>query len=189
MIRSISRTFAFPNVLSIRSRMDATVVAWDLELLDVALQLPPEWCWPDQAYRKALEILSPPLARLPYANEGLPAGTSPFVRTAYSFMRGGMRALGRRFLDKRPLQGPASWLDFDGLLRRPGPLHDRLRALPDSEALGECGMFDRSGLREVVDQHLSRKRNIAKFLLMLLTIENWIAQFGGSRGNAYASAR
>lgn len=188
VIRSISHNFAFPNVNSIRSRMDVSVVAWDHDLLDLALQMPPDWCWPDDMYRKALEILSPPLAGLRYANDGLPATSSPYFRTAYGFAQGAMRAVDTRLLDRRPKRGPASWLDFDALLRRPGPLHDRLLRLPDSEPLMECGIFDRAGLQAVVGQHLSRRHNVSKLLLILLTIENWLEQFGGHRSAGHASA-
>lgn len=178
MMRSMPHNLGFPNVLSIRSRMDVAILAWDHELLDIALQMPPDWSMPDTAYRKALALLSPPLARLEYANEGLPATANPFLRTAYRFVTGSMRTVETRLLDRRPLNGSASWLDFNGLLRRPGPLNDRLRALPTSEALATCGMFSPSGLQAAVDRHLERKANIGKFLIMLLTIDNWISQYG-----------
>lgn len=188
VIRSISHNFAFPNVASIRSRMDVSVVAWDHDLLDLALQMPPDWCWPDDSYRKTLDLLSPPLARLRYANDGLPATSSPYFRTAYGFAQGTVRAVGTRLLDRRPKQGPASWLDFDALLRRPGPLYERLLRLHESEPLMECGIFDRAGLQAVVSQHLSRRRNVSKFLLILLTIDSWLEQFGGHRSAVHASA-
>jgi len=178
MMRSMPHNLGFPNVLSIRSRMDVAILAWDHELLDIALQMPPDWSMPDTAYRKALALLSPPLARLEYANEGLPATANPFLRAAYRFVTGSMRTVETRLLDRRPLNGSASWLDFNGLLRRPGPLNDRLRALPTSEALATCGMFSPSGLQAAVDRHLERKANIGKFLIMLLTIDNWISQYG-----------
>ncbi len=189
MMRSIPHNFAFPNVLSIRSRMDVQIVAWDHGLLDIALQMPPHWGLPDTAYRKALSLLSPELGRLEYANEGLPAETNPYLRTAYGLLRGSMRSIGTRVLHRRPLAGPASWLDFDTLLRRPGPLRDRLVGLSQSEAIAACGIFSPAGIKDAVTQHLHRQRNIGKFLLMLLTIDEWIRQFGADTLSAPSGKR
>lgn len=189
MLRAVSHTFGYPNIISIRSRMEASILAFDNDIIDIALQMPPQWASPDDAYREALTILSPSLARLQYANEGLPVNANPYLRTAYGLLQASVRTAGRRMLDRRPTSGPSSWLDFESLLRRPGPFRDRVQRLPDSEALAECGIFDRTGLRMVVDQHLSRRRNVAKFLIMLMTIENWIAQFGGKQGHGSATTR
>jgi len=188
MLRAVSHTFGYPNIISIRSRMEASILAFDNDIIDIALQMPPHWASPDGAYREALALLSPPLARLQYANEGLPANVNPYLRTAYGLFQASVRTAGRRVFDRRPTSGPSSWLDFDSLLRRPGPFRDRVQRLPDSEALAECGIFDRDGLRAVVEQHLSRRRHVAKFLIMLMTIENWIVQFGGRQGHAGAMA-
>ena len=189
IFRSISRNYAFPNVTSIRSRLDATIVAWDHDVLNVALQMRPEWGWPDDAYRQALKLLSPSLAKLPYANDGLPTDASIYRRAASDVLNASLRAAGRRLFDKRPLAGPGSWLDFDSLLRRSDVMRLRLEHLADSEALAECGIFDRNGVRTVVGEHLSGRRNIGKFLVLLLTIKNWVAQFGGVRDVADRSRR
>ncbi len=180
MMRSMPHNLGFPNVLSIRSRMEVELVAWDHELLEIALRLPPGWVMPDNAYRSALALLSPALARLQYANDGMPADANVYLRTASRMLGASARAVETRLLGNRPLNGSASWLDFCGMLRQAGPLRRRLEDLPRSEALAACGIFDPVGLQAAVDGHLHRNRNHAKFLLMLLTVDEWIRQFGAT---------
>ncbi len=178
VIRSIDQNYAFPNTLCIRGRMDESAIAWDRELVEIALQLPAEWCHPDAMFRAALGRLSPPLVKLVYANTGLPASVQPWTETTLTMLGRARRQIGRKVFGQRPTSGPDSWLDFNGLLRQQGPLRDRLIALPESEAMAACGIFGPAGLAAVIDIHLKGEKNIAKFLVMLMTIENWVAQFG-----------
>jgi hypothetical protein len=58
-------------------------------------------------------------------------------------------------------------------------MRERLRNLPNSEALDACEMFDRTGLQKVVDAHIDGRQSNTRLLLILLTLESWIRQFGG----------
>ena len=41
-----------------------------------------------------------------------------------------------------------------------------------------CEIFDRAGLRTIIDKYLQGESHHAMLLFMLLTIERWVSQFG-----------
>jgi hypothetical protein len=62
------------------------------------------------------------------------------------------------------------------LLRRDSFFMARLAGLAENAALLDSGLFEPTGLQEIVDQHLTGRTNHCKLLLELLTISGWLAQ-------------
>ncbi len=178
LLRYLAQRFTFPNILCIRSRMDDEVLVWDRDLVELYLQMPLKWRHPDAVFRAALGRLSLPLAKVPYADTGLPATAHPYAETASVMINRSLRYLRKKTGTLRPDTDREPWLDFDNMLRRVAPLRERVAALSKSDALAACGLFDPSGIEGVADDHLRGDKNLGRFLLILLTIDSWIRQFG-----------
>ncbi len=178
ILRCSAQRYSFPNILCIRSRMDEDVLMWDDATLDIHLQMPPQWRYPDALYRAALDKLSPSLAKVPYADTGLPATVHPYIETAAVLFDKAVRRLRRKTGEGTPERDRRPWLDFDNMLRRVAPLRDRVQALSKSDALAIGGIFDPAGVEAVAAEHLRGERNHGRFLLVLLTVDEWIRQFG-----------
>ncbi len=178
LLRCRAQRYTFPNVLCIRSRMDDDIPVWDRDLVELYLQMPPHWRYPDVVYRAMLERLSPPLAKVVYADTGLPGTVHPYTEMAYVLLNRSLRRLRFKIEGQRPTSHPDPWLNFDDTLRRVEPLRDRVKALSKSEALAACGLFDPAGIESVAAEHLEGKTNLGRFLIILLTVDEWIRQFG-----------
>jgi hypothetical protein len=79
---------------------------------------------------------------------------------------------------RRSIANEGSWPDFAELMRQNPTMRAGLLRLSGSEALHAATLFDRQGVQAMVDEHLSRRKNHANLLLILLMIESWIRQFG-----------
>jgi asparagine synthase (glutamine-hydrolysing) len=183
-LRAISRHKDFGNVLSIRTWMDDRVVALDFDLVDTALRLRPEWRRPPIAYNLALQqILPKALANLPHAETGTrPSRIDRGLGLPIVSLRRTLRKahIWSRSADLHPLGTQGSWSNFEAILRHHSAVRDRLRGLPDSEALGACDMFNRHGLRSVINANIEGKQSNTRLMYTLLSLESWIRQFGAS---------
>jgi hypothetical protein len=180
-LRSVAHLRAYANVLCVRAWIDDHVVGFDRDLLDVALTLPPQWRLPDTVYRAAVKrILPREMAQLSDAPAGIGGGRGARLGAATFFVRRARDELRRRMIDpaRRSIANEGSWPDFAELMRQNPTMRAGLLRLSGSEALHAATLFDRQGVQAMVDEHLSRRKNHANLLLILLMIESWIRQFG-----------
>jgi len=180
ILHAVSKHYAFTGMMSVRAACNLRIPAFDKEVMDVYLQMPPRWRCSGRVVLRALQRASLPLARLPNANTGFPADSEPWLDVARLIGRGFFRRAG---LMRRPaipsnLHSAGSWQNAAALYRE-GPLH-RARFLEIRERLDgiSFGMFDCDGLRDVIDEHLSGQAEHTKLMRQLLTHDAWVRRFG-----------
>jgi asparagine synthase (glutamine-hydrolysing) len=183
ILHDLARDEDYGNILSIRTWMDDRIVALDFDLIDAALRLKPEWRLPPVVYGLMLRsVLSPELAELPHAATGLvPSWMGRRVPFPVAVMKRVLRRV-RSWATSasgHPLGTQRSWPNFDAVLRHHLPMSDRLKQVPDSEAIAACEMFDPNGMRSVIEAHLQGRESNTKLMFILLTLDSWLRQFGG----------
>ena len=180
ILHAVSKHYAFTGMMSVRAGANLRLPAYDSGVIDVYLQMKPEWRCSGRPVIGALRRLSPQLARLPNANTHGPADRDPWLDVAAQLGRGAMRRLG---LARRPpvpssLHSAGSWQDATGLYRD-GPAH-RARFIEIRDRLDALtfGMMQADQLRTCIDQHLSGQGAHTKLMRQLLTHDAWVRHFG-----------
>ena len=93
------------------------------------------------------------------------------------------RALLRRInlASRDPLPNPTfthgSWMDTAMLFRCDNIWRNRAESLPEDPVINDTGLFNQSGLHEVISEHLNSKANHKKLLMQLLTLSSWFSAY------------
>jgi asparagine synthase (glutamine-hydrolysing) len=180
ILHAVSKHYAFTGMMSVRAFANLRMPAYDKEVMDVYLKMPPNWRCSGRVVLRALEHVSPPLARLPNSNTGFPANREPWVDVATLIGRGILRNVGlmRRPETPSDAHSAGSWQNVAALYRG-GCLH-RARFIEIRERLDgiSFGILDCDGLRTVIDEHLDGRSEHTKLMRQLLTHDAWVRRFG-----------
>ncbi|MDP6952965.1 MAG: asparagine synthase-related protein [Alphaproteobacteria bacterium] len=179
ILHALSKHYAFTGMMAVRAVANLRLPAFDREVFDIYLQMPPAWRCSGRMAQLALRELSPQAARLANANTHFRADLSPWAETAALLGRGVLRRLGLAQRQAAPSaqHSTSSWQSLDALYRddvghraRFGEIRARL------DGLG-FGVLDTDGLAACIDEHLDGRRNHTKLLRQLLTHDAWVREF------------
>jgi asparagine synthase (glutamine-hydrolysing) len=178
ILSCLGRHYAYSDFVAMETVIRHRALAFDNEVFDLYLAMPPEWRASGRMMQGAMIRLGPDLMRLPDANTGIRASWPFQLQIALVFGCALARRL--RLAHTSTLPDPTmthgSWANFAELLRRDVRWAGRLAALSSNAALLDSGLFERDGLAAVVRQHLDRTANHVKLLLQLLTLASWLEQ-------------
>jgi hypothetical protein len=180
ILHSVSKHYAFTGMLSVRAATNLRIPAFDADVIDIYLRMPPAWRCSGRAVQLALRATSPGLARLSNANTNFPADLHPWLEIGGLTLRGGLRRLG---LAARPdvptnMHSAGSWQDSPGLYRGDPGYRARLMGIRNRLDALSYGLFDVDALRACIDEHLDGRANHTKLLRQLLTHDAWVRCFG-----------
>lgn len=180
ILHAVSKHYAFTGMMSVRASAQLRMPAYDKDVIDVYLAMPPSWRCSGRVVLRALELASPRLAALPNANTGFAANREPWLDVAGLVGRGILRRAGLLNRPETPTSthSAGSWQNVAALYRH-DPAH-RARFLDIRERLDglSFGMFDCDGLRAVMDEHLDGRLEHTKLMRQLLTHDAWVRRFG-----------
>ncbi len=178
ILSCLGRHYAWSDFVAMESVVAHRAIAFDPDVFDLYLAMPPAWRASGRMAQRAMTLLSPALMHLPDANTGIRADTPFMVQIGLVFAKAILRRLGlnRPPTPPEPTMSHGSWANFPELLRRDPAFSDRLRALPGDPALLDTGLFRRDGIEAIVTAHLDRQANHVKLLLQLLTLASWLEQ-------------
>lgn len=175
----VSKHYTFGDLLFLRHFVQTRTPAYDRDLFDFFLSMPPAWRCSGRVFREALRALSPKLARMPTSNTGFRADLSPWLQVGLVLGRAALRrggVLSRPFL---PETGATrgSWVDFPELLRT-HPLLIRMleEALADPE-VRRLEVFNLEALREMAREDRDRAADHGKALTAFLAFASWSRLF------------
>jgi len=180
ILHAVSKHYAFTGMLSVRAAANLRLPAFDAEVMDVYLRMPPAWRCAGRPVQLALRAVSPALARLPNANTHFRADLHPWLEIAALVGRGALRRVGLAGRPEVPssMHSAGSWQDIPGLFRDDPGHRARFTQIRDNlDALG-FGLFDLDQLKGCIDEHLDGRGKHTKLLRQLLTHEAWVRQFG-----------
>ena len=133
----------------------------DNDLVDLLLAAPPEMKVSERMEHFILRKRNPALLSVINANTGAKMGASRFVRE--------FSTLKNRVLTKLRVPGYQPYEQLGLWLRR--ELAPTVRGILLSEQCLDRGIFDADGVRDVIDNHLVRKRNCTFLLLSMMIFE------------------
>lgn len=180
ILHALSKHYAFTGMMATRAVGNLRMLAFDDEVFDVYLRMPPAWRCSGRMVKRALRLLAPEAARLPNANTHFSADMDPWLETGALLGRGAFRRLGvaRRQSAPTTIHSTGSWHDTSGLYRdepahraRFAEIRGRLDALV-------FGVLDADALAACIDEHLDGRAKHTKLLRQLLTHDAWVRSFG-----------
>jgi asparagine synthase (glutamine-hydrolysing) len=182
LLTTQGRHYAYSDFVAMESVIRHRTIAFDPEVFDLYLSMPPEWRASGRMAHQAMMLMGDDLMALPDANTGVVAHHSFWWQIACVLGRASLRRLGlmQRFRDADPMLTGGSWVNHAELFRRDPAFVGRLQGLGKNSALLDSGMFHADGLINIVDRHLDGHENHVKLLLQLLTLASWFEQHGYS---------
>lgn len=180
ILHAVSKHYAFTSMMAVRAVGNLRIPAFDNDVFDVYLRMPPAWRCSGRMVQLAMRLLSPALARIPNANTHFRADLNPTLEVAALL---GRAALRRMRILKRPMvptemHSVGSWQDLGALLRD-GPRHrQRLTEIRGRlDALSGI-LLNPDAVALCIDEHLEGSRSHTKLLRQLLTHDAWVRCFG-----------
>jgi hypothetical protein len=180
ILHALSKHYAFTGMMATRAVANLRLPAFDGDVFDIYLRMPPSWRCDGKMVKRALGHLSPAAASLPNANTHFRADLDPWLEVVGLMARAGLRRLG---LAKRPRTPSAyhssgSWQDVTALYRDES--HHRARFLEIRQRLDALtfGVMDSDALSACIDEHLDGRAKHTKLLRQLLTHDAWVRTFG-----------
>ncbi len=180
LLHAVSKHYAYTGMMAVRAVCNLHMPAFDNEVFELYLGMPPAWRCSGRVVQLALRRLSREAARFPNANTDFPADLHPWLEIAGLLGRAALRKLR---LKKRPqvpgsIYSAGSWQNVPALYRdepahrkRFGEIRGRLDALT-------FDLFDPDALAACIDEHLDGVASHTKLLRQLLTHDAWVREFG-----------
>ena len=81
ILHAVSKHYAFTGMMSVRAVAQSTIPAFDTEVFDIYLAMPPAWRCSGRMAKQALRLLSDSAGALANANTGVAAETGPWLET------------------------------------------------------------------------------------------------------------
>lgn len=179
ILAQVSKHYAFTSMASVRSFTDLRIPAFDLDILNIYLAMPPQWRIEATMTQQALRMLSPELARLPNANTGFRADLNSWAEIAALLGRGLLRRSGLLGRPEVPsdAHSAGSWQNLTVLFRQ-DPAHiTRFREIRARLDYLGFGILDADAMANCIDQHLAGAAKHTKLLRQLLAHDSWARVF------------
>lgn len=180
ILHSLSKHYAFTGMMAIRAATHLRIPTYDRDVFETYLGMPPAWRIRGHVALRAMEHLSPDLARLENANTGFRANLGPWREIAGLFARGAARRAGILSRPKKPSQSHSagSWQNLEMLYRKDPAHRKRFAEIRNRLDSLSFGILDCDGLAACIDEHMSAQKSHGKLLRMLLTHDSWVRCFG-----------
>jgi len=180
ILHAVSKHYAFTGMMSVRAVAQSAMPAFDSEVIDIYLSMPPAWRCSGRMAKQALRLISRPAASLANANTGVSADAGPWLETSAVL---GLAALRRAGLARRPelpgaLHTQGSWMNAGALYRRGAAFRDHLLAIRNRLDQIALGLLSPDALAACIDEHLDGTASHTKLLRQLMTHDSWVRQFG-----------
>lgn len=176
-LRQAERRFANIAQLAKLPYVDIYHPIADDEVIQAALQLPPNQLMLERAYRRAMATHFPDLAAIPWTFTLTPATVSV---PAIVLKKAAQLTLGQWLrgapLGNHPLIRPRRYVVTYSPWSR-GPLRPFIEETLLSPEANATGLFDPEGLRTVIRDHMEGRKNVTDFLGKALAIALWTRLF------------
>jgi asparagine synthetase B (glutamine-hydrolysing) len=180
ILHAVSKHYAFTSMMSVRAVAQSAMPAFDSEVFDIYLAMPPAWRCSGRMAKLAMRAVSTKAAALANANTGVAADTGPWAETGAVLGRAVLR---RARIMAPPLQPAAwdtegSWSSAAALYRHAPAFRAHLLAIRDRLDQVSLGLLSTDALASCIDEHLAGTAKHTKLLRQLMTHDSWVRQFG-----------
>ncbi|MCD6362366.1 MAG: hypothetical protein J7M38_16025 [Armatimonadetes bacterium] len=178
LLHIFSSHVSLPNDQSIEYLTGSAFPAFDNEVIDAYLTVPPFLRFNHIAYRRAIARLNPDVAGIPYTRTGVPITLHPVLERcggiAVRHGRAAVRSLRRLCGLSVPPAG--EWPKIGESMTRCPEWHKVLRERADSSQMVELGLIDRDALHDIVEAQIAGRADHKELLGGWLTLEVWLEQ-------------
>ncbi len=180
ILHALSKHYAFTSMMSVRAVGYLGMPAFDREVFDIYLKMPPAWRCSGRMVKEALRLISEDAARMPNANTHFRADLHPWLEIGALFGRAALRKAKvlRRPWKPSQMHSIGSWQDLGGLYRQDPGHRQRFEEIRGRLDALNFGVMSVDGLAACVDEHLSGQATHTKLLRQLLTHDAWVREFG-----------
>lgn len=180
ILHALSKHYAFTSMMSVRAVGYLGMPAFDREVFDIYLKMPPAWRCSGRMVKDALRLLAGDAARIPNANTHFRADLHPWIEIAALLGRAALRKarLLRRPWKPTPMHSIGSWQDIGELYRRDARHRQRFLEIRDRLDGLVFGVLSTDGLSACIDEHLEGTATHTKLLRQILTHDAWVRSFG-----------
>lgn len=180
ILHAVSKHYAFTSMMAVRAEVDLRIPAFDSEVFDIYLRMPPAWRCGGRLVQTALRRLGPRVASIPNANTGFRADLHPWTEVLVLLSLAALRRIG--LLRRAPLPSSShsrgSWQNVTELYRQDPRHRAQFQAIRGRLDGLTMGLMDADALATCVDEHLAGTANHTKLLRQLLTHDAWVRLFG-----------
>ena len=168
------RRFMVMGHISVRNSLEFRAPFSDYDLINFILEIPPQFKIDKHLYKKTILTMFPNLIDIPY--QGRPLIISPFqIEKRHLISKMFKKFL--KILKIKFFADTANFADYDDWMRENKKLREYiLNILLDERTLARP-YFNPKCINEILDLHMSGKKNYSELIGRLLTFELWHRQF------------
>ncbi len=180
ILAQVSKHYAFTSMAAVRGAADLRIPAFDADVLNVYLAMPPQWRVEATMTQQAMRLLSPEIARLPNANTGFRADLNSWAEIGALLGRAALRRLGllRRPQTPSDSHSAGSWQNLTALFREDPAHRAHFIAIRGRLDALSFGLLNADALAACIDEHLEGRAKHTKLMRQLLTHDSWVRVFG-----------
>jgi asparagine synthetase B (glutamine-hydrolysing) len=189
ILHAVSKHYAFTGMMAVRAVGDLRLPAFDNDVFDVYLRMPPAWRCNGRMMQLALRRLSPAAYRMANANTGFRTGLHPWLEVGALMGRAALRRLRllRRPAAPSAVHSTGSWQNLAVLYREEPAHRAHFKAIRGRLDALSFGVLDPDGLGACIDEHMDGRANHSKLMRQLLTHDSWVRNFSVESGRAAAA--
>ena len=180
ILAQVSKHYAFTSMAAVRGFTDLRIPAFDLDVLNVYLAMPPQWRVEATMTQQAMRLLSPDIARLPNANTGFRADLNSWAEITALLGRAGLRRAGllRRPQTPSDSHSAGSWQNLTALFREDPAHRAHFMAIRGRLDALSFGILDVDAMSTCIDEHLEGRAKHTKLMRQLLAHDSWVRVAG-----------
>ncbi len=175
IISNTGRRFVLLGLFCCQKKLEIRMPFFDNDFIEFVYSLPNELRFSHFIYNKMLLKFFPKTYKsIPWQQTDVPIGTNKNIQRIYRYYHSGQSKVNRLlqmiglpslFRDDR------NYVDYDNWMRSNMELRDHIyNIVLDGRALSR-GYFNPDYIRKLIDDHMSRKKNYAEIIGLLLTFE------------------
>ena len=149
----------------------------DYDFIDFVQQIPPRYKIGKHLYIKMILSMFPDLANCPYQATGLPLNASVFRQKANSLNELIKKIINeytlKIFKSKLFLENNRNFHDYNNWIRNNDELREYITGILLDERTTNRSYFNKKKIQEILDLHMSGKKDYSELIGRLLTFELW----------------
>jgi asparagine synthase (glutamine-hydrolysing) len=169
--------YSYLNLMCIQHYMEQRIIAFDNDLFDLYLEMPPRYRFEGRIYRKALQRINPDFMKVPDAKNALSPMVGKYAEITITTMRRFIKKLSKP-QQSNPSYTQHSWLNMPELVRHNNKLKLLIWNVINDETYINSNIFDRSTLIEMFNNHINRRGDFTNQLFAILTFGIWYKKYG-----------
>ncbi|MCG7847968.1 MAG: asparagine synthetase B [ANME-2 cluster archaeon] len=170
------RRFNLCGSIVMRSKVETRFPFYDNDVIDFILTVPPTLRLNEYIYVKTIINLFPHLSSVPCQKNGLPLTASNLQSKIHNKISGVKRRINRT-TGKTIFEGSKNFADYDNWMRDNKKLREYLLSILLDERTLMRPYFNTKCIKDILDLHMSGKKNYSELIGRLLTFELWHRQF------------